>query len=60
MNLFVYITWLYSFAKSRSDCEISAGLSNTGVSVVFNPKEAATTLAKFQYLVLINYTNIKL
>ena len=56
-----------------SDCEISAGLSITGanvwlwetcrlsiigVSIRFNPKNAATTHAKFRFLVLITYTSI--
>jgi hypothetical protein len=60
MNLFVCITLHYSFAQSRSDIEISADLSSTASSVWFNPKKAATTHAKFRYLVLTNYTNIKL
>ena len=33
MNLFVFITWLCSFAQTSSDCEVSAGLSSTDVSV---------------------------
>jgi len=33
MNLFLCIMWHCSFSHSRSDCEISAGLSITGVSV---------------------------